>query len=384
MKIAYVSDLDARNVRSWSGSTWHMWNGLAEAGADVELITPLNVPRKRWYAAVKHLWQALGKTYSHRGEPRVLRALAAQVQAGLRDLHGAPDVIFSCGKPPIAALETPIPMVFADDGSVPAITRLYPGMGRLTRRCVRQMLAAERGLLARVLMGTYASEWAADAARKAYPESASRVDSVPWGANIECRRTDADIETFIAARRSSGVFRVFFSGVDWKRKRGDLVVDACRLARARGTPVELDLAGCRPPEPLPDFVRVHGFISKSTAEGRKKIDRLYETADVLFVPSRAEAYGVVFAEAGSFGVPSLSTAVGGISSVVRDGVNGRLLPLQAGPEEYADILFEGWRGPERWATMARRSYRHYREHLTWKAFGTATLRQIEERLAQRG
>ena len=382
MKVAFVSDLDARNIRSWSGSTYCMWNGLAKAGADVDLITPLAVPRKKWFAGVGKAWKALGRTYSYRGEPSVLNAFARQVSAEL-SVRPRPDVIFSCGKPPIAALRTDIPMVFADDGSVPAITRLYPGLNRLTRRCVEQMRTAERGLLSRALLGTYASEWAAEAARREYPESADKIVSVPWGANFDCSRTEADIEAYLTSRRSSGVFRVFFSGVDWSRKRGDLVVEACRLAREQGTPIELDLAGCRPPHSLPEFARVHGFISKSTASGRQQIDQLYRAADVLFVPSCAEAYGVVFAEAASFGVPSLSTDIGGIPSVVRTEVSGILLPLQANAGAYADILGQWWREPEQFVRMARRSFQHFRECLTWKAFGETTLRQIRERLALR-
>ncbi len=379
MRIAYVSDLDARNVRSWSGSTYCMWNGLVVAGASVDLITPLTVPRKRWYALVGKLWKCLGRTYTYRGEPAVLEAFARQVSAQL-SARARPEVIFSCGKPPIAALRTDIPMVFADDGSVPAIVQLYPGMSRLTQRCVQQIGAAERMLLSRAHLGLYASDWAADAARTAYPESAHKIFSIPWGANIECHRTEADIERFLGARRSSGVLRVLFNGVDWKRKRGELVLDACRRACDKGVPVELSIVGCRPSGPVPDFVRVHGFISKNTTEGRRQLDSLYETADVLFVPSSAEAYGIVFAEASSFGVPSLTTAIGGIPSVVRDGINGRLLPLDAAAGAYAEVLEHAWLQQDVWAGLALSSFRHFQGMLTWKAFGKAALGVIRERL----
>ncbi|TSA49979.1 MAG: glycosyltransferase [Sphingobacteriales bacterium] len=39
------------------------------------------------------------------------------------------------------------------------------------------------------------------------------------------------------------------------------------------------------------------------------------------VPSRAECYGIVFAEASSYGLPSVSTDTGGVSAVVKEGVN---------------------------------------------------------------
>lgn len=377
MKVAFVSDLDARNIRSWSGSTYCMWNGLAKAGADVDLITPLAVPRKKWFAGVGKAWKALGRTYSYRGEPSVLNAFARQVSAEL-SVRPRPDVIFSCGKPPIAALRTDIPMVFADDGSVPAITRLYPGLNRLTRRCVEQMRTAERGLLSRALLGTYASEWAAEAARREYPESAPKVVSIPWGANIECRRTESDIEDLIMLRRMSREFRVLFIGVDWRRKGGGLVLDACARAHGRGVPIRLDLVGCLPPGSMPDFVHVHGFIAKTNPDGREQIDALYRQAHVLFVPSRAEAYGVVFAEASSYGIPSLSTAVGGIPSVVSDGVNGRLFPPDADVVYYADALAYWWQSPDEYARICRSAFHHYQERLTWESFGRSILDRISQ------
>ena len=42
--------------------------------------------------------------------------------------------------------------------------------------------------------------------------------------------------------------------------------------------------------------------------------------------SRGDAFGLVLAEAGYFGLPAVSTRVGGIPEVVEDGVTGLLTP----------------------------------------------------------
>jgi glycosyltransferase involved in cell wall biosynthesis len=57
---------------------------------------------------------------------------------------------------------------------------------------------------------------------------------------------------------------------------------------------------------------------------------LYQTAELFCLPSRerTEAFGVVLLEAMHYGLPLLASAIpgSGVSAVVRNGVNGRLLP----------------------------------------------------------
>jgi glycosyltransferase involved in cell wall biosynthesis len=57
---------------------------------------------------------------------------------------------------------------------------------------------------------------------------------------------------------------------------------------------------------------------------------LYQTAELFCLPSRerTEAFGVVLLEAMHYGLPLLASAIAGsgVSAVIRNGVNGRLLP----------------------------------------------------------
>ncbi len=69
---------------------------------------------------------------------------------------------------------------------------------------------------------------------------------------------------------------------------------------------------------LGDIIRLHGWVS-----GNDKI-RLLNLADVFILPSYVEGVPISIIEAEAYGMPILSTPVGGIPEVVKDGENGFL------------------------------------------------------------
>jgi len=63
----------------------------------------------------------------------------------------------------------------------------------------------------------------------------------------------------------------------------------------------------------------------------------YRAADVVVMPSRSESFGLVALEAAACGIPVVAAAVGGLRTLVDDGVTGYLIE-DRDPESYAAAL----------------------------------------------
>jgi D-inositol-3-phosphate glycosyltransferase len=99
----------------------------------------------------------------------------------------------------------------------------------------------------------------------------------------------------------------------------------------------------------------------------------YRAADVVLVPSRTESFGLVALEAAACGTPVVAADVGGLRSIVDDGVTGFLVPGRD-PADYAarvrSIICDPARAAGMGAAAAARS-----QQFTW-SITAARLRRL--------
>jgi glycosyltransferase involved in cell wall biosynthesis len=75
----------------------------------------------------------------------------------------------------------------------------------------------------------------------------------------------------------------------------------------------------------------------------EKLERLieiYRDADIFVFPTRNDRLGLVLLEAAATGLPLVATDIGGISDVVKNGVNGYLMPYQSTGKDWADRIID--------------------------------------------
>jgi glycosyltransferase involved in cell wall biosynthesis len=63
----------------------------------------------------------------------------------------------------------------------------------------------------------------------------------------------------------------------------------------------------------------HGFLRKTDADEKAKLVQLFREAHVFLLPTRADLTPVVLAEAAAFGLPIVTTRIGGIPEMFPNG-----------------------------------------------------------------
>ncbi|RKH40035.1 glycosyltransferase [Corallococcus sp. AB050B] len=152
-----------------------------------------------------------------------------------------------------------------------------------------------------------------------------------------------------------GVVRLLFVGSDLGRKGGQLLMRWAWETRRRNW--RLDVVTSTPFKPPPG-VRIHVGLSPNSPE----LIGLAQAADLFVLPTLADMSSWAIAEAKAAGLAVVTTPAGGVGELVRDGVDGRIVP--AGDyTALAHTLDALVRRPETLAAMGSESRRMAEEHL---------------------
>ena len=105
---------------------------------------------------------------------------------------------------------------------------------------------------------------------------------------------------------------------------------------------------------------------------------LFAACDVFAYPSRYESFGIAFVEAWAAGKPVVGCKAGAVSSVVNDGVDGLLVPLDD-PASLSLALLRLLKSPDLRRQMGRAGRDKVRRRYTWEVI-TPLWRQVYERV----
>lgn len=378
MKITYLFHHDAANPAVQSGRPASILEEFLAAGVDVEPVFPLTARPARSAVTKKIYYRFLRKHYRGDREPAYLEAAAQEFKSRTEGLSY--DLVFSPGSEMVSRIKTDRPITFCADATFANMVDYYWDFTNLSAEYIRKGHEQEAAALSRAALAVYPSKWAADSAINDYGADPDKVAIIPFGANLGKNNTRAEVAAWIKGRTRDQI-RLLFVGRHWDRKGGELVVDTAYCLIKLGHNVVVDVVGCEVPVQHRGlgWINAHGKLSPRIPGQMERLRELFIGAHYVFIPSRAEAYGLTFAEANAFGVPAVATATGGIPGVIRDGENGHLLSLSASGADYADVIAASFSSEERYRKLCLRSFLAFEERLNWKAFTRRFLELAQER-----
>jgi hypothetical protein len=297
--IVYRSGL--RQGDAWSGIPKGLADGLAELSVETSLVDAeppqlATLAAKAWATAVhRDRWDGMLAP-----EIVKLRELTARTRAR----RATPDACVQMG----SDFGTPIdvPRVTFEDMTVAQAVRMPSAREGLTK--APRWITRQRELYNSVQACCVASRWAAGSVVDDYGIDGAKVHVVGFGRNLDPAPVPKDWHQP----------RFLFSGLDWERKNGPMLVRAFAHLRQAIPSARLDLVG-KVPRLDAEGVTVHGRLDRADPQQRQLMEQLYQKATCFVMPSRYEPFGMVYVEAGAAGTPSIGTTAGGASDAIGEG-----------------------------------------------------------------
>jgi glycosyltransferase involved in cell wall biosynthesis len=381
LRIAYYCVNDPLDKRSWSGITYYLGKALQRNVGDVDFLGPV-LPSK-WVdktlrAVAKAVRMLSGEEYNVKHSFLNGWDAARQLRKKMRGKQ-YDCIVAPAASTELAFLKTDLPVIYTSDVTFKLISRYYkwdyekiPAFSHWEgNKIEKKALHNSDGVI-------LSSHWAARSAIKDYGYPAERIVVRPLGANIDF----VPPAGHIFDKENNKQLTLLYLAVEWERKGGAVAFEALKELHAMGVEAKLIVCGCIPPASFSHtHMQVIPFLNKNVKQDHDLFIELLSTVHFLLLPTRADCSLIVACEANSYGVPAITTDVGGVSDAVVEGINGYCLPLEAPGKAYAEKILEVYQNKELYHRLIRSSRQRYEEVLNWDKWAE-DFRQLYDAIAQ--
>ena len=373
-KIAYVTPIDPSDATNSSGVYFFQRKSMQEHIGEIETLGPVHV------LSIKLLRKLFRELFKNSTKKYILshsvliskiygRVFSRKIKKGNYDL-----IFGDRTSNEMAYIKTLTPIIYSTDATFDAIHDYYPFYSNLTRLSIFEGNKIEHTILKKSSAIICASKWASDSVIQKYKIMPQKVFTLLRGANLN---TIPERNQILALKHNS--CKLLFVGKDWKRKGGDIAYEAFLELKKMKIKVHFTIIGCSPPISDPD-VSIIPNINKNFEEHRQIYDKILKGTAFLLLPTRGECFGIIFAEVSAYGIPSIATCTGGVSSAVLNGKTGYLLPISARGNEYAMLIKNLFIDKGKYNRFRQASRDYHEQHLNWDSWSKKLKTIIDEKL----
>ena len=368
MKVVYATDINASNIHSWSGLGWYYRKMLEDANCEVTTIDKRNMPPPLYYRLKNRV---LKKVQSKLYSPHFSVGVSKHYARCIEEKVAPGSVILSPNTNVLAYLNKDFKKVLFADATFNSLLHLYPKYSEYTAECIKAGEIIDQQAVSNADVLIYTSQWAANSAIKHYGADPLKIAILPFGANLDQLPTTDEVEKSIETRAQNNHINLLFLGVDWVRKGGEYALKVAARLNSLGFVTTLHIVGAvnLPPNLNEPFIVNHGFISKATPEGQQQIGQLLAASHFLLLPTLADCTPVACSEANAFGVPCITSNVGGLPSVIENNCNGHTFSHHHFVEHSVRYIANLMRVKADYKALCYSSYHRYATEMNWKSVG---------------
>ncbi|MFP4370467.1 MAG: glycosyltransferase family 4 protein, partial [Candidatus Kapaibacterium sp.] len=358
---------------------YRIFTVLKDLGFEVEFIDDLRSikhvflkPLTIYYKKIK------SQNYHVMRETLFAKSMGSIINKKLKCIN--PDIIVTPGSLEASYIETDKPVIIWTDAIFSGLLDYYDSYKNLPPRNIRYgHILEERGLNNASLI-VVPSNWARDIAIRDNKIPKEKIHVIEFGPGLQTELKRDEIFKLISDKDYSKL-KILFTGTDWYRKGCDLTYHAIKQLNSEGINTEFIIAGMDDKKiPYKDnFIKCTGFLRKSDPDEKKKLIKLFLNAHFFVMPSRAEAFGISFIEANSFGLPVIGAKSGGMTTLIKDGINGFTINPENGINEIKAILKKYYHNRQDYIELSIGSYDEFSNRLNWQTAGERFYNLMKEK-----
>lgn len=360
MNIAFLSSLNPTDIHSWSGTLYYMYQSLSKS----HRLTWIGGEQ---YAEVREFHKANYTSEVHFVNEKYASLFGKLFSDLFRyeyyDLIICRDYFF------LSYLVTDVPVIYLGDTTF----RLFDPYQLITdTEFIALANELERRSIQNATHLVYSSEWAKQSAINDYGAHPDKISVIEFGANID------DVPSLLQALKYQ-TCNLLFNGRNWKKKNGDKAIAIYQQLKEAGIHCKLTIIGSQPEHIVEDKdIVIYPHLDKSRTEDRQLLESILQESHFLIAPTLFDCFGIVYCEAAAYGIPVLTSDVGGVSQAVREGTNGFLFSKDAPASDYVGTIIDLFTHKERYEALRISSRKEYETRLNWNEWDKRMGRIITE------
>ncbi len=284
------------------------------------------------------------------------------------------DILFAPqGSQLIAFLDIIQPIVYYTDSTFNLMIDYYHPRNYFSQQDIEQFETIEYLALQNARLVLPSNDWAVKSIVQHYGINKNKVHLNLSGPNL----LDIPLRSQLYKEDIKKSIKLLMVGRFWHRKGGDIGLETVYSLIENGESAHLTICGMEPPYSYnKNYVTIIKNIDKNKSRDYEKLIKLYNDSHFLIYPSRAECSGLAMVESNALATPVLATNTGGLSSYVRDGINGFLLPLEQNGSAYANKIINIINNENQYSTLCSTSRNEYETRINWEVWSQKTQKLI--------